>query len=131
MHGSELAEEKKKKLSRRRNSFPRRRSIFHSLSPSHRGVRRSAVTLALLIACPTKVYHYHCRSLFHRIPPLSLSTAHRHSIVVAPQLTRCVQGRWIPFGGRRFRLPPSSPPVDHDPSQLARFPFPSNAHLTS
>lgn len=145
--GSKLAGEEavegKGFVSKRRAS--RAESVRQAILPFPRG--RSAVTLALLIACPTKVYHYHCHPLFPN--PLSLSPTAHHSrlfpspplltyplVVVAAQLAhqrtlRCVQvKRWIPFGG------PSPPPYfnfrrDHDPFQLARFPFPSNAHLTS
>lgn len=110
-------------------------AIFHSSRHSPVAYARcagcrSAVTLALLIACPTKVYHYHCRPLFpataHRILSLSLypsTTAHHSPHPTAPRRRRCrfptytpmalryvEVKRWIPFG-RRGGRPFSSPRV--------------------
>lgn len=84
-------------------------AIFHSSRHSPVAYTRcagcrSAVTLALLIACPTKVYHYHCRPLFpataHRIlsrsiPPQLLITLPTPPLLVAVVVASQLTHRWL------------------------------------
>lgn len=65
---------------------------------------RSVVTLALLIACPTKVYHYHCHPLFPASAPNPLVLSRlSSSLLVSPRLGRPPALFALPFASQTTR----------------------------
>lgn len=58
---------------------------------------RPVVTLALLIACPTKVYHYYCHPLFPASAPNSLVSPRLHFPILLSHLFSSLFSLSVPF----------------------------------